>query len=112
MFKSKIFFSLSIFIFLLIITSVVKNQSRIFEKKISNLNSKILNKEKNLSETQFEFHYLTSPYKIEKKIINNGIKQFKPIEHSKIFNSIDDFNQLKKKFSNLKNINEKKDQKK
>ena len=50
MFNSKLFFSLAVFTFFLIITSLVKNQSRITEKQIKVLNSSIIIKEKNISE--------------------------------------------------------------
>ena len=70
MFNLRFTISISIFIIFLIITSVVKNKTRLLEKKISRLNSKIFLKEKNLSETQLEFSYLTSPREIEKKLIN------------------------------------------
>ena len=46
MFNSKLFFSLAVFTFLLIITSLVKNQSRIIEKQIKGLNINITAKEK------------------------------------------------------------------
>ena len=64
MFNSKLIYSISIFIIFLIITSVVKNQSRILEKRIIGLNKNLLLKEKNLSETKLEFFYLTSQNEI------------------------------------------------
>ena len=112
MFNSKFIFSLIIFITFLIITSFIKNQSRILEKQISRLNIKVLSIEKNLSETQLEFFYLTSPLEIEKKLINYDLKKFKPIEHSKIFYHLDDFTSMGRKLSNLRNKNEKEKQKK
>ena len=42
MFNSKLIYSISIFIFFLIIISIVKNQSRILEKRIIGLNKNIL----------------------------------------------------------------------
>ena len=68
MFKSKIIISSIIFISFLIFTSIIKNETRIIEKKILNLNSKILSKEKDINETQLDFYYLTSPFEIEKAI--------------------------------------------
>ena len=50
MFNSKLFFSLAQFTIFLIITSLVKNQSRIIEKQIKGLNSNIIAKEKNISD--------------------------------------------------------------
>jgi len=61
MFNSKLFFSLAVFTFFLIITSLVKNQSRIIEKQIKSLNINIIAKEKNISEAEMEFSYLSSP---------------------------------------------------
>ena len=65
MFKTKfIIYNLnSIF---LIITSVVKNKTRIIEKQISNLSKKTLLKRKDLNEAQLDFYYLTSPAELEK----------------------------------------------
>tara|TARA_A100001011_G_scaffold399036_1_gene505911 strand:- start:430 stop:768 length:339 start_codon:yes stop_codon:yes gene_type:complete len=112
MFNSKLFFSLAIFIFLLIITSLVKNQSRIIEKQIKSLNSNIKEKEKNINEAEMEFSYLSSPNEIEKKFNIIELEKFEPIKHSNIFYDIHDFNILKKKLSNLINIDEKKIKKK
>ena len=74
----------------------------------STLNSK----EKNLSETQLEFYYLTSPSELEKKLIVDKLNELKPIDHSKIFYGLNDFLNIEKKLSNLNNLNEKKTQKK
>ena len=112
MFNSKLFFSLTTFIFFLIITSLIKNQSRIIEKQIKGLNSNIIAKEKNISEAEMEFSYLSSPNKIEKKFNNRDLEKFEPIKHSKIFFDINDFNILEKKLSNFINIDEKKIRKK
>ena len=46
MYKMKFIISISIFVSFLIITSVVKNKTRIIEKQISNLNFKNLKKKK------------------------------------------------------------------
>ena len=111
MFNSKLFFSVTVFILLLIITSLVKNQSRIIEKQTKVLNRGITTKEKNISEAELEFSYLSSPNRIEKKFNSKDLK-FEPIKHSNIFYDINDFNILEKKLSNLINIDEKKIRKK
>ncbi len=108
----KLFFSLSLFIIFLIITSIVKNQSRILEKKILGLKSTIISKKNDLSEAQLEFFYLTSPRIIEKKIGSKDIKKFEPIKHSKIFNNLSEFIKVEKKLSDLRNRDEKKISKK
>ena len=108
MFNLKLFFSLTVFTLFLIITSLVKNQSRIIEKQIKILNNNITAKEKNISESEMEFSYLSSPNEIEKKFNSKDIKKFEPIKHSNIFYGINDFNILEIKLSNLINIDEKK----
>ena len=112
MFNPKLFFSLAVFTFFLIITSLVKNQSRIIEKQIKGLNINIIAKEKNISEAEIEFSYLSSPNEIEKKFNSEGLEKFEPIKHSNIFYDVHDFNTLEKKLSNLINIDEKKIRKK
>jgi len=112
MFNSKLFFSLVVFTFFLIITSLVKNQSRIIEKQIKGLNINILAKEKNISEAELEFSYLSSPNEIEKKFKSRDLEEFEPIKNSNIFYDIHDFNIVEKKLSNLINIDEKKIRKK
>ena len=112
MFKAKFLVSLSIFITFLLVTSSIKNKTRIIEKKISNINSTILVKEKNLNKAQLEFHYLTSPAEIEKRLNIIGIENYQPIINSNIFFDISDLINIQNKTSNLKYINEKKIQKK
>ena len=112
MFNSKLFFSLAVFTFFLIITSLVKNQSRIIEKQIKGLNIKIIAKEKNISEAEMEFSYLSSPNEIEKKFNSGDLEKFEPIKQSNIFYDVHDFNILEKKLSNLIDIDEKKIRKK
>ena len=107
MFNSKLFFSLAVFTFFLIITSLVKNQSRIIEKQIKGLNIKIIAKEKNISEAEMEFSYLSSPNEIEKKFNSGDLEKFEPIKYSNIFYDVHDFNILEKKLSNLIIIDEK-----
>ena len=97
MFKFKIIFSISVFTFLLIGTSYIKNQTREIEKKIFSLSKIIHNQEKNLSELQLDFSYLSSPSIIEKKNENLQDNKYSPIENSKIFLSISSFTDLQKK---------------
>ena len=112
MFNAKLLFSLAIFTFFLIITSLVKNQSRIIEKQIKGLNINIIAKEKNISEAEMEFSYLSSPNEIEKKFNSGDLDKFEPIKPSNIFYDAQDLNTLEKKLSNLINIDEKKIRKK
>tara|TARA_A100001011_G_scaffold383620_1_gene455075 strand:+ start:1443 stop:1772 length:330 start_codon:yes stop_codon:yes gene_type:complete len=108
MFKNKFVISISLFITFLVFTSTIKNKTRVLEKKISNLNTKILLKNKDLNETQLDFYYLTSPAEIEKKLKMIGFNTYKPIKYSNIYLSISNFSQIDNKISNLKKFNEKK----
>tara|TARA_B100001057_G_scaffold371959_1_gene376109 strand:+ start:543 stop:881 length:339 start_codon:yes stop_codon:yes gene_type:complete len=112
MFKMKFIIALSIFISSLLVTSTIKNKTRVLEKNISNLSTKIFIKTKNINETQLDFYYLTSPAEIEKKLNLIEFDNYKPIKYSNIFFDISDFTEIQNKISNLKNINEKKIQKK
>ena len=55
MLKTKFIISSIIFIVFLITTSAVKNETRILEKKITNLSNDILLKRKDINETQLDF---------------------------------------------------------
>ena len=112
MFKMKFIITLSIFISFLIVTSTIKNKTRVIEKKISNLSTKILIKTKDINEAQLDFHYLTSPAEIEKRLSMIEFNNYQPIKYSSIFFNISDFTEIQNKISNLKNIHEKKIQKK
>ena len=112
MFKTKFIISSIIFISLLIVTSTIKNKTHILEKKISNLKTIVLVKKKDISETQLDFYYLSSPTEIEKKLNIIGFNNYKPIEFSNIFFDISDLTKLNSKLSELKNFNEKKTKKK
>ena len=112
MLNKKLIISSVIFVSLLLITSTIKNKTRIIEKKILNLNTQILIKKKDVNETQLDFYYLTSPLEIEKRLIIIGLENYQPIVHSKIFFDISDFTKIKNKITNLKRSNEKKIKKK
>ena len=102
MFKTKFIISTTLILIFLIITSVVKNKTRIIEKQISNLSKKTLLKRKDLNEAQLDFYYLTSPAELEKKLGIIGLDNYQPIEYSKIFFEISDFNKIQSKISKLK----------
>ena len=97
MFRIKILISVLVFSILLTLTSFIKNQTRITEKKIFNI-SKIINlKETDYKESQLDFFYLSSPSIIEKKINHLDSGQYVPMEYSKIFLSISNFIELQNK---------------
>ena len=102
MLKTKFIISSIIFIVFLITTSAVKNETRILEKKITNLSNDILLKRKDINETQLDFYYLSSPKEVEKKLNIIGFNDYSPILNSKIFLNISDFTKINNKISNLK----------
>ena len=112
MFKMKFIIASSIFISLLLTTSTIKNKTRVIEKNISTLSKITLIKTTDINEAQLDFHYLTSPAEIEKKLNTIGFDNYQPIKYSNIFFDISDFTEIQNKISNLKNIDEKKIQKK
>ena len=105
MFKFKIFISIAVFSLLIILTSIIKTQTRILEKKIYKSKIILANIEKDLHETQLDYSYLTSPSYLSKKIDNLSYFQYSPMDFSRIFLSYDDFlNNQKKKSRYLKLI--------
>ncbi len=106
MFKIKIIVSVITFSILLIVTSIIKNQTRETEKKILNLSKIIKTKEKDLNESQLDFTYLSSPLIIHDKIklIDNEI--YVTMEYSKIFLSMSSFLDLQNKLVIQRNQNE------
>ena len=72
------------------------------------LNNKIILKEKDMSESELDFYFLTSPAEIEKKIKILNLNNYSPIENSKIFLSFNIFTNMQKKISASKNYDEKK----
>ena len=112
MFKTKIIISITVFVIFLVVTSAIKNKTRIIEKNISSLNAKILIKSKNINEAQLDFFYLTTPAKIENKLNIIGFHSYNPIKYSSIYFNIDDFTRLQNSTSNLKFLHEKENQKK
>ena len=108
MLRLKIIIPAIIFLILLFVTSIVKNQTRIIEKKLYKLNKKITLKKKDITESQLDFYFVTSPAEIEKKVKILGQNNYLPIKNSKIFLSLSNFTDIQKKLSIFKSLDEKK----
>ena len=108
MFKIKIIVSVITFSILLIVTSIIKNQTRETEKKILNLSKIIKTKEKDLNESQLDFTYLSSPLIIHDKIKLIDNEKYVTMEYSKIFLSMSSFLDLQNKLVIQRNQNENK----
>ena len=110
--KIKLIISICIFSILLVITSVVKNQTRIIEKNIYKIDRKIAVIKKDLCETELDYFYLSSPNILSKKIKDFAFIEYVPMDFSRIYFSFRDFNDSQKKITILKIDNEKKTKKK
>mgnify|MGYP001347708017 FL=1 len=99
-------------IILLIYTSffisipIIKNESRLIEKKIEHHKNKILFLEKNLSLANLEFQYLTSPKILESKVSKNLDIDYNSLKSSQIYLNFDAFVNEQKKITKIL-INEK-----
>ena len=107
MFKLNIIISISIFLVLLGVTSFIKNQTRVIEKKIYKIEKKISFIQADLHETQLDYFYLSSPKNLSKKIAAIALIEYLPMDFSRIYLRYLDFNNYQKKISILKK-NEKK----
>jgi hypothetical protein len=106
MLKLKIIISVCVFSILLGITSIIKTETRIVEKKIFKVDRKIIVAKKDLHETQLDYSYLSSPKYISMKVNNLGLTEYLPMDFSRIYLSYLDFNKAKKKLTILKKNNE------
>ena len=95
-----------VYILFFISIPVIKNESRLIEKKIQNHESKIFTLEKNLLEASLEFQYLSSPAVLSKKIKTNLDQEYNNLNLSQIYLNINDFISDQKKVTKIL-INEK-----
>ena len=112
MLKLKIIIPILIFSVLLTFTSIIKNKTRVVEKKIYKVNKNILSLRNDLHETQLDFFYVSSPSYLLNKIQQIALIDYVPMDFSKIYLDYNDFKKTKKNMTNLKIENEKKKQKK
>ncbi|MDC0426595.1 hypothetical protein OAM08_01225 [Pelagibacteraceae bacterium] len=103
--KKKIIILLTYISFFIAIP-VIKNETRIIEKKIQNHKSEIKFLEKNLLEAYLEFQYLSSPGVLEDKVSRNIDINYTNLTISQIYLNLDDFIHEKKKITKIL-INEK-----
>ena len=109
MFKKPLVISLSIFFILMFFTSTVKNNSRNLEKKIDQLNKKIAILEYEISDSQTDHVYLSSPEKIKNSVSYFTDKEYYSFDYSRIFFSTDDFlrnHSNQTRYFKIKKINE------
>jgi len=76
---------------------IIKNESRLIEKKIKHHKNEILFLEKNLSVANLEFQYLTSPEILENKVSKNIDIDYNSLKSSQIYLNFDALLMCKKK---------------
>ena len=91
MFKKSLIFSLTVFFTLMIITSLIKNKTRNLEKEIEKINKEVAFLEKQLSDAEIDYIYLSSPKKLKKYLSTLGKEEYLSFDHSRIFFSIEQF---------------------
>ena len=80
---------------------IIKNESRLIEKKIEAHESEIFTLESNLLEASLEFQYLTSPAVLSRKIEKNLEQKYNNLDLSQIYLNIEDFISEQKKLSRI-----------
>ena len=86
---------------------IIKNETRLIEKKIQSHEAQIRILETNFSEAYLEFQYLSSPEVLENKVSENLDINYNNLNISQIYLNFNDFINEQKKISRIL-INEKK----
>ena len=103
--KKKLIILLIYFSFFITIP-IIKNETRLIEKKIQTHKTQIKLLETNFSEAYLEFQYLSSPEILEKKVKQNLDINYNNLKTSQIYLSFDDYINEQKKITKIL-INEK-----
>ena len=86
---------------LMTLTSFIKTKTRIIEKNILTYEKNIANLKNNLYEAELDYYYLSSPKIISKNIIEYSDEEYSPVDYSRIYFSLNQFLDEKKKLLNL-----------
>tara|TARA_B110000967_G_scaffold202892_1_gene242532 strand:+ start:1595 stop:1921 length:327 start_codon:yes stop_codon:yes gene_type:complete len=95
-----------IYISFFITIPIIKNKSRLLEKKIQSYESGIFILEKELLEANLEFEYLTSPAILFNKAKKSFDQRYNNLNLSQIYSNIEEFTSAQKKITKI-SINEK-----
>jgi hypothetical protein len=105
-YNKKIIIIILTYVTFFIAIPIIKNESRLIEKKIQNHESQIFILEKNLLEANLEFQYLSSPAVLSSNVEKNLDQKYNSLRFSQIYLNIEDFISEQKKKTNIL-INEK-----
>ena len=100
-FKKKNLTILLIYVSFFIAIPIIKNETRLIEKKIQKHNTQIVILQKDLSEAYLEFQYLSSPEVLESKVSENLDIDYNNLNISQIYLNFDDFVNEQKKISKI-----------
>ena len=97
--NTKLIISIIVFSLSLFCTSIIKNKTRVIEKKILTYEKEISGLQKNLYESQLDYYYLTSPKLLQEKITFLTNDEYKHMSLSKIYLGYNDFISEQRKLS-------------
>ena len=96
-FKRKKLIICSIYTLFFIAIPLIKNETRLIEKKIQTHKSQLFFLDKNLLEANLEFQYLASPEVLTNKVIENIDIKYGNLKRSQIYLNFEDFISEQKK---------------
>ena len=100
--NKKIIRIIILFSIFLIAIPIIKNKTRLIEKKISNYKKQIIDLEKSLLEAQLEFHYLSSPEILSNKVKKYSYIDYTNMEYSQIYLNINQYLSQQKQTTEIK----------
>ena len=75
----------------MVVTSIIKTQTRLVEKNINIYKKQISILSNNLYELELDYHYLSSPEILEKKINHFSDEVYITMDYSKIYLSLEQY---------------------
>ena len=103
LYKKKKIIIILIYLSFFIAIPIIKNETRLIEKKIKIHENEIFSLEKNLLEASLEFQYLTSPAVLSIKIKKYLDQNYNSYDLSQIYLHIEDFKSEQKKTTKVSN---------
>jgi hypothetical protein len=103
LYKKKKIIIILIYISFFIAIPIIKNETRLIEKKIKIHENEIFSLEKNFLEASLEYQYLTSPAVLSIKIKKYLDQNYNSYDLSQIYLHIEDFKSEQKKTTKVSN---------
>ena len=100
-FNRKKLIILLIYVSFFIAIPIIKNETRLIEKKIQTHKTQIKVLETNFSEAYLEFQYLSSPEVLERMVSQNIDTIYINLKFSQIYQNFDDFIEEEKKITKI-----------